>query len=92
LEVISLCQEDTTMDRRMLLAGAAGLGLSTLDASAQTPSQPRELRIGFQKSGVFLIAKTQGLLEKRFKPLGVDVKWTEFQFGPPLLEALNVGP
>ena len=38
-----------------------------------------------------LIAKQQGLLETRLKPLGVDVKWVEFSYGPPLLEALNVG-
>ena len=26
-----------------------------------------------------------------FAPLGVEVKWIDFQFGPPLLEAINVG-
>jgi len=50
-----------------------------------------ELRIGYQKSGVLLIAKAQGLLEKRFATQGTAVKWVEFQFGPPLLEALNTG-
>jgi sulfonate transport system substrate-binding protein len=81
------------MDRRSFITGAAGLGFALPQAAqAQTSSAaPRELRIGFQKSGVFLIAKAQGLLEKRFEPLGIAVKWTEFQFGPPLLEALNVG-
>ena len=28
---------------------------------------------------------------KDFTPLGIDVKWIDFQFGPPLLEAINVG-
>jgi sulfonate transport system substrate-binding protein len=26
-----------------------------------------------------------------FRPLGIDIKWVDFQFGPPLLEAINVG-
>lgn len=52
---------------------------------------PKEIRIGYQKSGVLLIAKSQELLEKRFKALGASVKWVEFTFGPPLLEALNTG-
>lgn len=78
------------MDRRTFLAGTAGL-LASGAAHAQQGAAPRELRIGFQKSGVLLIAKAQGLLEKRFAPQGIAVKWTEFQFGPPLLEALNVG-
>jgi sulfonate transport system substrate-binding protein len=31
------------------------------------------------------------LLEVRFEPDGVAVKWVEFPFGPPLLEALSAG-
>eukprot|EP01037_Dinobryon_pediforme_P015222 gene15222-15367_t len=50
---------------------------------------PKELRIGYQKNGPLLIAKQQRLLETRFEPLGITVKWVEFSFGPPLLEALN---
>ena len=30
-------------------------------------------------------------LESAFKPLGIEIKWIDFQFGPPLLEAINVG-
>jgi aliphatic sulfonates family ABC transporter substrate-binding protein len=78
------------MDRRTFVTVAAGV-LAAPAVHAQQATPPRELRIGFQKSGVFLIAKSQGLLEKRLNPLGIGVKWTEFQFGPPLLEALNVG-
>ncbi|MFZ4532366.1 MAG: sulfonate ABC transporter substrate-binding protein [Alsobacter sp.] len=81
------------MNRRTLIAMGTGLITAAAISSvavAQT-AQPRELRIGFQKNGLLLIAKQQGRLEARFKPLGIDVKWVEFQFGPPLLEALNVG-
>ncbi len=77
------------MDRRQLLLSAAAFA-ATGPAMAQTQA-PRELRIGFQKGGVLLIAKQQGVLEKRFALQGITIKWVEFQFGPPLLEALNVG-
>ena len=30
-------------------------------------------------------------LEDAFKPLGIEIKWIDFQFGPPLLEAINAG-
>ena len=30
-------------------------------------------------------------VEDAFKPLGIEIKWVDFQFGPPLLEAINVG-
>ena len=30
-------------------------------------------------------------MEKNLTPLGIDVKWIDFQFGPLLLEAINVG-
>jgi sulfonate transport system substrate-binding protein len=49
------------------------------------------LRIGYQKSGAFLLVKNEGTLEKRMEPLGYRVEWKEFPSGPPLLEALNAG-
>lgn len=82
------------MNRRevlSLLAATGLVGTSTgLAAQTQQPL-PKVLTIGFQKNGALLLAKQQGRLEKRFGPLGVEIKWVEFQFGPPLLEALNVG-
>jgi sulfonate transport system substrate-binding protein len=75
--------------RRHILAALPAAVLAT-PALAQS-SKSRELRFGYQRNGTLLIAKQQGLLEARLKPLGVDVKWVEFSYGPPLLEALNVG-
>jgi sulfonate transport system substrate-binding protein len=50
------------------------------------------LRMGFQKGEPILIAiKASRTLETLFAPLGWDVTWTEFQFGPPMLEAMRVG-
>ena len=60
-------------------------------AQATSSSAPKELRIGYQKYGTLVILKARGTLEKRLAGQGVDVKWTEFPFGPPLLEAINVG-
>jgi sulfonate transport system substrate-binding protein len=51
------------------------------------------VRIGFQKgSAIQVLAKKQGVIETRLKALGaISVKWVEFQFGPPMLEALGAG-
>lgn len=79
--------------RRLLGAGtaaalAAGLGVAQAQTAA---SLPKELRIGYQKYGTLVILKARGTLDKRLAEKGVAVKWTEFPFGPPLLEAINVG-
>ena len=75
------------MDRRQFLLGAAALAApSPARAAAIT-----ELRISYQKTSVLLVVKAQKLLEQHFDPRGVTVKWVEFAFGPPLLEAVNAG-
>jgi aliphatic sulfonates family ABC transporter substrate-binding protein len=72
--------------RRTLLA----LGLA-LPALARAQTTPREYRIGFQKSGPLLIARQSGDFERALNPLGIEVKWVEFTYGPPMMEALNTG-
>lgn len=54
---------------------------------------PKEVRIGYQKgSAVLVLARKQQVIETRLKALGIPgVKWVEFQFGPPMLEALGAG-
>ncbi|RXS86275.1 aliphatic sulfonate ABC transporter substrate-binding protein [Geobacillus sp. PK12] len=59
--------------------------------SASADSWPKELHIGYQKSSFSLFLKEKGYLEKQLQKHGVQVKWFEFQSGPPLLEALNAG-
>jgi aliphatic sulfonates family ABC transporter substrate-binding protein len=73
-----------------LLALAAGAPLLRA-AHAQSQNAPREFRIGFQKTGPLLVAKQNGDFERALDPLGIGVKWSEFTYGPPLLEALNLG-
>ncbi len=59
-------------------------------AAAADSSDPAELRIGYQKGSIALVlAKEQGLLEKRFPD--THVQWIEFPAGPQMLEALNIG-
>jgi aliphatic sulfonates family ABC transporter substrate-binding protein len=50
------------------------------------------LHMGFQKGEPLLVAmKAAGTLEAKLAPLGFDVTWNEFQFGPPMLEAIRAG-
>lgn len=78
--------------RTFLLGSAAALALPAVATrGARAAAPPKTLRIGFQRIGPLLVAKEQGVLEKRFEAAGIAVKWVEFQFGPPLLEALSAG-
>jgi sulfonate transport system substrate-binding protein len=72
-----------------LLGGAAAL--PALDGRAQPAGAVTELRVGYQKNGVLVIARQQAVLERLLNPRGIGVKWTEFPAGPPLLEAANAG-
>ncbi len=73
-------------------AVALATGVLTTPAQAEAPAgNPKELRIGYQKYGTLVILKARGTLDKRLADKGIAVKWTEFPFGPPLLEAINVG-
>ena len=70
-----------------LIAAVFSLGFF---ASARADEE-KTLRIGYQKSGVLLLVKHEGGLEKRLAPLGWKVEWSEFIAGVPLLEALGAG-
>lgn len=78
--------------RRQLIGGAlllAAFAISPVPVQAQ--DKPAEIRIGTQKGGFFPAVRQRRTVEDAFKPLGIEVKWIDFQFGPPLLEAINVG-
>lgn len=74
------------ISRRTLLATALAAASSPLRAA-----EPGVVRIGYQKNGILVVAKQQGAVEARLKPLGITVRWSEFSSGPPLLEALGLG-
>jgi len=62
---------------------------TALASCSTTKNSTRVVRLGYQTSGD--LAHEKGVIEKRLNPQRVDVQWTQFISGPPLLEALNVG-
>jgi sulfonate transport system substrate-binding protein len=80
------------MRRRDFLKLSIGT-VATAAVSQQAGAQAglREIRIGYQKNGVLVIARQRAALEQHFAPQGIDVKWIEFSSGPPMLEAMSVG-
>src|ERR1700716_3163107 len=71
----------------------AVLSMSTVLAGVgATYGREKVVRIGFQKYGKLVLLKSKGTLEDKLKAAGYKVVWTEFPSGPPLLEALMVGP
>jgi len=80
------------MKRREFLQLSAGVAaLAVLSGRANAQDAPKEIRIGTQKGGFFPAVRQRHTLENAFQPQGIGVKWIDFQFGPPLLEAINVG-
>jgi sulfonate transport system substrate-binding protein len=73
---------------KLSLGVAAGVAMSS---PSRAEGLPKVIRIGTQKGGFFPAVRQRHTLEDAFKPLGVDIQWVDFQFGPPLLEAINVG-
>lgn len=74
----------------MNLFAMIGAGLTLVGLATVAQADPASLRIGYQKGSIALVlAKEQGLLEKRFA--GTQVQWVEFPAGPQMLEALNIG-
>jgi len=80
------------MKRRKFLKLSLGtVAVAALSQQAHAQTGLKEIRIGYQKNGVLVIARQQATLEKHFAPRGIGVKWVEFSSGPPMLEAMNVG-
>jgi sulfonate transport system substrate-binding protein len=80
------------MQRRDFLKLSAGTAAAAAFAShASAQGALKEIRIGYQKTGVLVITRQRATLERHFTPQGIDVKWVEFSSGPPMMEAMNVG-
>lgn len=69
------------------------LAAGALAACAPSPkTAQRIVRIGYQKNGVLLLAKSRGRLPGLLASAGVTrVEWAQFGAGPPLLEAMRAG-
>jgi sulfonate transport system substrate-binding protein len=80
------------MKRREFLQLSFGtVTVAALSQGARAQGSLKEIRIGYQKNGVLVIARQRATLEEHFGAQGVDVKWVEFSSGPPMMEAMNVG-
>jgi sulfonate transport system substrate-binding protein len=80
------------MQRRDFLKLSLGtVAAAAVAAPGRAEEYPKEVRIGTQKGGFFSAVKAHHTIEEAFKPLGINIGWVDFQFGPPLLEAINVG-
>lgn len=80
------------MQRREFLKLSIGtLTAAAIVKKASAQERLKEIRIGYQKNGVLVIARQRATLEQHFASQGVDVKWVEFSSGPPMMEAMNVG-
>ncbi|MBJ7406596.1 MAG: sulfonate ABC transporter substrate-binding protein [Bradyrhizobium sp.] len=81
------------MQRRDFLKLSVGTAAAAALASPAIAqgAAVKEIRIGYQKTGVLVITRQQAALEKHFTPRGIEVKWIEFSSGPPMMEAMNVG-
>jgi sulfonate transport system substrate-binding protein len=76
--------------RRSFLGAAAATALAaTTGQGFGAPATT--LRVGFQKGEpILLTARQHRNLETLLQPLGVSVAWFEFEFGPPMMEAMGV--
>jgi sulfonate transport system substrate-binding protein len=78
-------------ERRSLLTGAAALAV-WWPARSGIAGPAKVLRVGTQKGAAILMAERQQRgLESLLNPLGIEVQWSEFQFGPPIMEAMRAG-
>ena len=78
------------LNRRLVLTGAAAATLAACAPSAKTGFG--RLRIGYQKTGLLLLAQAGGRLPARLASIGVTgIDWAQFSSGPPLLEAMRAG-
>ncbi len=80
------------MKRREFLKLSLGAtAAASLSQEVRAQASVKEIRIGYQKTGVLVIARQQAVLEKRFAERQIGIKWIEFTSGPPLLEAMSIG-
>jgi sulfonate transport system substrate-binding protein len=80
------------MKRREFLKLSLGAtAAASLSPEVRAQASVKEIRVGYQKTGVLVIARQQAVLEKRFAGRQIGIKWIEFTSGPPLLEAMSTG-
>ena len=79
------------LSRRTFVGASAIAALAGFTGAPALAEIPNEIRIGYQKNGVLVVARQQAVLEKHFAPSGIAISWIDFPSGPPMLEAMNAG-
>src|SRR5699024_2714147 len=74
--------------RRHALMTAA-IGVAALSLSSIVRAAPVRFPIAWPQNGGPALAKATGPLEKRVGTKGIEITWSQFSSGPPLLEALG---
>jgi sulfonate transport system substrate-binding protein len=79
--------------RRQFLTAGAALAAATFitPLSNAIAATHDTISLGFQKTGIPLVARQLKIFEKRFEPRGIKVNWVEFPSGLTLLQALDIG-
>lgn len=79
------------MRRRQFLQLSVAVIAGAVSSRARAQKVVKEIRIGYQKTGVLVVARQQSILEKKFADRAIAVKWVEFTSGPPMMEAMSNG-
>jgi ABC-type amino acid transport substrate-binding protein len=87
----AIVQEIVMKRREFLKLSLGAAAVASLSPEVRAQASLKEIRIGYQKTGVLVIARQQAVLEKRFAGKQIGIKWIEFTSGPPLLEAMSTG-
>ena len=70
------------IDRRSFLGTSTGVALAALTGAPAIAQAPAEMRIGYQKNGVLVVARQQAVLEQRFAASGHHSDLARFPLGP----------
>jgi len=87
----TIVQENVMKRREFLKLSLGSAATAALSSRARAQAGIKEIRVGYQKTGVLVIARQQAVLEKHFAEKQITIKWIEFTSGPPLLEAMSTG-
>jgi sulfonate transport system substrate-binding protein len=64
-------------------------GMAGFSNRTRAANQPKEIRIGYQRNGVWPLLKAKEVLENKYPE--TKISWSVFPAGQPLMEALNAG-
>jgi sulfonate transport system substrate-binding protein len=78
------------ISRRSFVSGLTASSVGLGGGSARSGSI-ETLTLGFQKTGIPLVARQLKIFERRFEPRGIKINWVEFTSGLNLLQATDVG-